>query len=151
MNTGLTASANRRIGLLFRMHARPLLWRMMVRLGIEPGETWWHGSEGMIERIVRRCQDCTRTTECRSWLERSSSKGASPVFCRNRRTLAACRILAADSAAVQEKSDHVETEPSLSDLFGEPIVTRLMAADGVDPCELWRLLRGGRPPAQQAH
>ena len=124
MGNGLAASAKRRIGLLFGMHARPLLWRMMVRQGIDPGDTWWHGSEGLIERVIKRCQACTHATECRSWLARSPSRTAPPAFCRNRRTLGAFRLMASDSAAVRRKDDRAEPEPSVSCAAGRCTCSR---------------------------
>lgn len=129
-NTPVTARILRRSGLLSRLLARPLLWRMMLRQGIDPGERWWHGAEGLLDRIITRCHGCSHTSECHSWLSHSAAHSTPPDFCRNRRTLTACRILAAGH--VPERTSDLETEPTVSELTGEPIVRQLMTADGVE-------------------
>jgi len=113
-----------------RLLARPLLWRMMLRQGINPAEPWWHGSEGLMDRVVTRCMGCTQTDDCHAWLASAPLRSAPPEYCRNRHTLMACRNL---ERAATPPAATPEPEPSLAEVTNDPIVQQLMKADGVKP------------------
>lgn len=134
----------RRSALLPRLHARPLLWKMMLRQGIDPAESWWHGTKGLMDRVLNRCLGCQQTAECRSWLGRAPLGTAPPEFCRNRNTLTACRNLERALTADGGPNRKHGGEPSLPDLTADPIMWQLMAADGVEPYHLQHVIDNAR-------
>ncbi len=129
--------------LLSRLLARPLLWRMLMRQGIDPAEPWWHGSEGLMDRVVTRCTACTHSDECHDWLTRAPLRTAPPDFCRNRHTLMACRNL---ERAAAPPGAAPEPEPPIAEVVRDPIIRLMMTADGIAPDTLRRTLDTARRP-----
>jgi len=140
MGNAPAAPGGQRLSFLSRLNARPLLWRMLMRQGIDPAERWWRGSEGLMERVLTRCLGCTRTDECHSWLSRAPLHTPPPEFCRNRNTLMACRNL---ERAVAPPPAAPESEPPLAEVTKDPIVQQLMAADGIGAQELHKAVDDG--------
>ncbi len=123
--------------------ARPLLWRMLMRQGIDPAERWWRGSEGLMDRVVARCLGCGHTDACHAWLAHAPLRTPPPEFCRNRHTLMACRNL---DRAVAPPGATPEPEPPVGEITKDPIVRQLMSADGVVPDKLHQALDSARRP-----
>ena len=122
--------AEDRIRLLYRMRARELFWRMMTRQGINPAGIWWHGMEDMVARATANCAACPHTASCRSWFDHPSGERI-PRFCPNQRAIEACRIM--DPVATPLIAEKVPSvSPTLVEVLEEPIVKKLMAADGVN-------------------
>jgi hypothetical protein len=132
------AKADQRARFLSRLFARPVLWRMFMRQGIDPAESWWRGAEGLMDRVLARCLGCTHGDECHAWLARAPLRSSPPEFCRNRNTLMACRNL---EQAVALPNTVSEPEPSLAEATSDPIVRRLMVADGVSEAALRQTIR----------
>jgi hypothetical protein len=74
-----------------RMRSRPMLWRMMAHLGIDPHGRWWHGAESALGGVLTRCMACPHTQACGAWLDNTATAARAPDFCPNALHFAACR------------------------------------------------------------
>jgi Family of unknown function (DUF6455) len=58
-------------------------YRMMERLGIEPGGGVLPRLSLRYSTVVRGCKDCPATQACGAWLDRAAPTGRPPRFCPN--------------------------------------------------------------------
>jgi Family of unknown function (DUF6455) len=58
-------------------------YRMMERLGIEPGGGVLPRLSLRYSTVVRGCKDCPATQACGAWLDRAAPTGLPPRFCPN--------------------------------------------------------------------
>lgn len=120
-----------------------LFSRMVRHQGLDLSGTWWRGLEYAIGRALARCARRAQPQGCRTWLDEPHAIGAYPAFCSNTTMIEACRIMD-PSAPPVEPVDAVavpELEAGLAEILDDPLIQRVMAADGIDSKLLYRELR----------
>ncbi len=120
-----------RIRLLYRMRARRLFWRMMMKQGIDPTRPWWHGAERMIAHATANCAACPRTEICRTWLDGDEPVRGVPSFCPNGRAIEAARIMDPQAMPLVD-GGKPKAEACLAELLADPVVKLMMKADRVN-------------------
>jgi hypothetical protein len=121
--------------------------QLLRRQSIDLTERSWRSFDEMISRALHRCAACAARDACRQWLAEAHPDASHPTFCPNGSVIEACRILDphASPATKQECEIDGGREPTIADVLADPIIARLMNADGVE-AETWQAWLLGQPP-----
>jgi len=104
--------------------------RMMARQGIDLAGPWWRELEPHIFAALRRCRLCANELTCRRWLDSDRPRADYVRFCPNSGIIETCRILNPGAAPLKpEACEPPSCEPSLQELWNEPIFKRLGSID----------------------